>query len=84
MIAPGTLCLIVSDHGLAGRTCTVVRVLSCATLLHRDGSTEFGVLAYHIDVPGEDDRRIGAFPRHLLPLAPPAPIESTEREAETC
>lgn len=88
MIPVGTLCLIVSDHGLAGRTCTVTKVAHNVEMLHRDGRWEYGDVGYLIDVPSvttpRGHRAIGALPRHLIPLAPPAPIESTEREVETC
>lgn len=91
MIPTGTLCLIVRDHGMAGHTCIVVKHVVDGVHWHADGRHEIGpgyLIAPNCapTIPGHPRNQLptGARARHLIPLAPPAPVDSHEREAETC
>jgi hypothetical protein len=71
MIRIGTLCLLLADHSLAGRTCTVAGPLAYYKGKHKASGKARTGYAYPIKVPG-DARFWVSFPRHLVPLAPPS------------
>ncbi len=79
MIKVGTLCYLTGDHIHAGRCCTVTCVAHYAPvkLTYPDCvQRETVPLVYGISIPGlpdDDDGVRGAFPRHLIPIAPPSP-----------
>lgn len=79
-IKVGTLCLLVGSHLHAGKTCTVTGAL--APRLGFDPRGRYGtVLAYRIEIPGVAPRKpcvaFGAYPRDLVPIAPPGFREGT-------
>ena len=87
-ILPGTVCLVVGDHGAAGHCCTVVEGERI-----RVGwvtKTEYGTyVGYRIDVPTLPNptrngatNRWGALRRHLVPLTPPTLPERSERRRQ--
>lgn len=76
MIRVGTLCLIVRDHPLAGRTCTVIGDLRERDFIPRNNPRHHERReAYAIAIPDVRPRPpadgIGAFPHQIIPLTPP-------------
>lgn len=82
MIAAGTLCLIVGDHGHAGRFCTVLYYWPTARA-HSSCLARYRgrVGAYVIEVSGGytsgiHGHPLGAFREQLMPVSPPSKSDS--------
>lgn len=86
MIKPGTLCLIVGGHVMAGKSCTVVELLSAGTFVTTNSGATIAANPgeyYEIDIPGapcpSEHEGWCAHRTELVPIAPPGFMERDDK-----